>query len=46
MGFSYGMLDRDLTKAARIVNEMVWECSPMELTGYSKIGRATQSSES
>jgi hypothetical protein len=30
------MLDRDLTKAARIVNEMVQNVSAMKLTRYSK----------
>jgi hypothetical protein len=39
MSFSYGTLSRGLTKAARKVNEMVWEFSPMELTRYSKIKR-------
>jgi hypothetical protein len=39
MDFSYGMLDRGLAKAARKVNEMVWEFSTMELTRYSKIKR-------
>jgi len=39
MNFSYGMLSRGLTKAARIVNEMVREFSPVELTRYSKIKR-------
>jgi hypothetical protein len=39
MGFSYGMLLRGLTNAARKVNEMVQEFSAVELTRYSKIKR-------
>jgi hypothetical protein len=39
MKFSYGMLDRDLAKAAHKVNEMVEEFSLQELTKYSKIKR-------
>jgi hypothetical protein len=37
MGFSYGMLFRGLTNAARKVNEMVQEFPPRELTKYLKI---------
>jgi hypothetical protein len=39
MSFSYGMLVRSFTKAARNVNEMVREFPAMKLTGYSKIKR-------
>jgi hypothetical protein len=41
MSFSYEMLSRGLTKAARKVNELVREFSPIELTRYSKIKRAS-----
>jgi hypothetical protein len=40
MSFSYGMLDRDLTKAARNVNEMVQEFPTIKLTRCLKINRA------
>jgi hypothetical protein len=39
MGFSYGMLVRSFTKAARNVNEMVQQFPAMKLTRYSKIER-------
>jgi hypothetical protein len=42
MSFSYGMLSRGLTKAARIVNEMVREFPAQELTKYSKIKRGNE----
>jgi hypothetical protein len=43
-GFSYGMLSRDVTKAAGKVNEMVQEFGAMELTRYSKIKRSVRQS--
>jgi hypothetical protein len=39
MSFSSGMLSRGVTKAARIVNEMVQESPLQELTKYSKMER-------